>query len=172
MLLKAVKVTLRIVLDSKYKRINFTGDFQDIAPQLRETQEDGTVIQYDMNILLDSDNDALDGPNFKEPTVEAGADGYMEQCNWMLSRINNLCDNGWGYLEQDENGKFIKNSDGSYAGGGYYNYWSRLTNRYSNLTLVPLGDEVYMEYSNVETDLNESNKRISNDPLHKKRSQL
>ena len=155
-------------LDPKYKRINFTGNFQDIAPQLRETQEDGTVIQYDMNILLDSDNDALDGPNFKEPTVEAGADGYMEQCNWMLSRINNLCDNGWGYLEQDENGKFIKNSDGSYAGGGYYNYWSRLTNRYSNLTLVPLGDEIYMEYSNVETDLNESNKRISKDPLHKK----
>ena len=57
------------------------------------------------NIIIDSDNDAINGPNFINPSSKAGKAGYYTSADWMIGRINNLVDNGWTFLQQDLTGE-------------------------------------------------------------------
>ena len=52
------------------------------------------------NQLLDANNDALSGPNFIQPSITAGVEGYMQNADWLVSRLNRLIDTGWSYLPQ------------------------------------------------------------------------
>ncbi len=52
------------------------------------------------NILLDSQNGTSEGPNFVNPSQNAGYAGYMESADWSPARLGNLTDNGWGKVTQ------------------------------------------------------------------------
>lgn len=52
------------------------------------------------NQVLDDDNNALNGPNFIQPSVQAGIEGYMQNADWLVARLNRLIDNGWSFLPQ------------------------------------------------------------------------
>ena len=52
------------------------------------------------NTLINRINNATDGPNFKQPTYVAGIDGYMQNADWVLARMNLTTDQGWGHLKQ------------------------------------------------------------------------
>lgn len=54
----------------------------------------------DANVIISSDNAAIDGPNFTNPSHLAGNEGYMQDADWMPLRINLLTDGGWGYVKQ------------------------------------------------------------------------
>lgn len=57
-------------------------------------------IRYTHNQYLASENNAISGPNFIQPSTKAGADGYMQNADWLVSRLNRIIDNGWSYLPQ------------------------------------------------------------------------
>lgn len=59
-----------------------------------------TYLHGDHNILLSKNNNAVNGPNFVNPSLTAGVDGRMDVSDWILSRVNSLTDAGWGYLRQ------------------------------------------------------------------------
>jgi len=52
------------------------------------------------NTLINPINTATDGPNFKQPSFIAGIDGYMQNADWLLARMNLTTDQGWGHLKQ------------------------------------------------------------------------
>ena len=120
------------------------------------------------NLILNTENTALDGPNFINPSQKAGIEGYMASADWMLSRINNLVDNGWTYLEQNEDGKYddpasIQDLTGS---GVYKTVADESEGRHGNFTLMPYGNQEYMYYPDLLDDgvRHRQMLRISNDP--------
>ncbi len=52
------------------------------------------------NVLINRINTATDGPNFKQPSLVAGIDGYMQNADWLLARMNLTTDQGWGRMKQ------------------------------------------------------------------------
>lgn len=130
-------------------------------------QQDGTAIQpwqVTNNIILNQDNAAMDGPNFINPSQKAGIEGYMVSADWMVSRINNLVDNGWTYLKQDDAGKFVPPIDGS---GIYKDVADEFFDQnYKVYSLMPYGTEEYMYYPDLLADRVHHRQmyRISNDP--------
>ena len=130
-------------------------------------QQDGTAIQpwqVTNNIILNQDNAAMDGPNFINPSQKAGIEGYMVSADWMVSRINNLVDNGWTYLKQDDAGKFVTPIDGS---GIYKDVADEFFDQnYKVYSLMPYGTEEYMYYPDLLADgvHHRQMYRISNDP--------
>ena len=52
------------------------------------------------NVLINRSNTAVDGPNFRQPTFVAGLDGYMQNADWLQTRITLTTDQGWGHLKQ------------------------------------------------------------------------
>lgn len=104
------------------------------------------------NIVIASDNNAVNGPNFIMPTTQAGTIGHNQSADWMIGRLNSLVDEGWTYLKQESEGtddyKFVKNADGEWEGSGFY--WTTAYKNFhngQNTTAVPLGDDTYMLYS-------------------------
>ena len=59
-----------------------------------------TYLHGNNNVLINRLNNAPDGPNFKQPTFVAGIDGYMQNADWLLARMNLTTDQGWGHLNQ------------------------------------------------------------------------
>ena len=59
-----------------------------------------TSLHGNNNVLINRDNNASDGPNFKQPSMVAGVDGYMQNADWISARINLTVDKGWGHLKQ------------------------------------------------------------------------
>ncbi|MCI6339002.1 MAG: hypothetical protein MR802_13990 [Prevotella sp.] len=128
------------------------------------------------NIIIDSDNDAINGPNFINPSSKAGRAGYYTSADWMIGRINNLVDNGWTFLQQDLKGddpKFVyiddegntvsqSTSGAKAAGAGIYR---RTAYDYDNVntgeTAVPIGSDEYMTYAD---GTGKAMLRISTDP--------
>lgn len=120
------------------------------------------------NIILNKENTALDGPNFINPSQTAGVAGYMAGADWMMSRINNLVDNGWTYLEQNTDGKYddpasIQKLTGS---GIYKTIADEFEKNHNGFTLMPYGNQEYMYYPELTNDGTHHRKmlRISNDP--------
>lgn len=124
------------------------------------------------NIIIDSDNDAINGPNFINPSSKAGKAGYYTSADWMIGRINNLVDNGWTFLQQDltgDNPTFEYEDvtvDGvtrnQVKGAGIYR---RTAYDYDNVntgeTAVPIGNDEYMTYAD---GTGKAMLRISTDP--------
>lgn len=124
------------------------------------------------NIIIASDNDAINGPNFINPSSKAGKAGYYTSADWMIGRINNLVDNGWTFLQQD-----LKDGDPKFEyedvtvdgvtrnqvkGAGIYR---RTAYDYDNVntgeTAVPIGNDEYMTYAD---GTGTAMLRISTDP--------
>ena len=120
------------------------------------------------NIIIDSENDAINGPNFINPSSKAGRAGYYTSADWMIGRINNLVDNGWTFLQQDLTGEdptFVYEMvDGKnqVKGAGIYR---RTAYDYDNVnteeTAVPIGNDEYMAYAD---GTGKAMLRISTDP--------
>lgn len=118
------------------------------------------------NVIINANNDAVDGPNFIQPSTKAGIDGYMSSADWLLSRVNQLVDAGWGEIEQTTDGKFEKDASGEFKANGIYPLLSKFYKNGFKLTLLPLGDEKYMSYANDKNEESTENmNRISDDPL-------
>ncbi|WP_028910659.1 hypothetical protein [Prevotella sp. AGR2160] len=127
------------------------------------------------NIILNSDNSATDGPNFISPSTEAGIKGYMQSADWLVYRVNNLTDNGWGMITQKvDNGQvsFVKQSRTAASGtkeeygvGAYFDAANYYNDVYG-LTLLPVADEKYMMYADENNEESTRNMlRVSSDPL-------
>ena len=140
----------------------------------KETQNGGTVPtdpapwQVTNNIILNTENTALDGPNFINPSQTAGVAGYMAGADWMMSRINNLVDNGWTYLKQNTDGKYDDpESIQELTGSGIYKIIAdEFEQNHNGFTLMPYGNQEYMYYPELSDDGTHHRKmlRISNDP--------
>lgn len=135
------------------------------------TQNGGTVPtdpapwEVTNNIILNTENTALDGPNFINPSQTAGVAGYMAGADWMMSRINNLVDNGWTYLKQ-ENDVFPTPITEVTGSGIYKTIADEFEKNHNGFTLMPYGDQEYMYYPELSDDGTHHRKmlRISNDP--------
>ena len=81
-----------------------------IDPRQKPTKTAGPLVErYDSlfsylegnnNTLINPINNAIDGPNFRLPTFVAGIDGYMQNADWLLARLNKTTDQGWGHMKQ------------------------------------------------------------------------
>lgn len=121
---------------------------------------------YNNNVIISDNNDAIDGPNFIMPSSKAGVDGYMQSADWLISRVNLLTDAGWGEIDQDEKGNYKKDANGEFVAHGLYPGLSKFFKHSYHLTLIPLGDEKYMNYADDKSEESKSNmNRISADPL-------
>ena len=79
-------------------------------PRQKPTKKAGDLVErYDSlfsylggnnNTLINPINNAIDGPNFRLPTFVAGIDGYMQNADWLLARLNKTTDQGWGHMKQ------------------------------------------------------------------------
>ncbi len=134
-----------------------------------------TVGSYqNCNILLSSDNSDLEGPNFVNPSLSPGYDGYYEAADWSPSRISNLVDNGSGKIYQtitndQTSGSYSAAFDtweeipersvnynggnvdgytdeqvGDYKTDGVYTTWRVLNGSPLNHMYMPVGDTQYM----------------------------
>ena len=120
------------------------------------------------NILINSDNNAIDGPNFISPSNMAGKDGFYISADWMIGRMNNLVDNGWTYLQQDLSGNeptFVyadKENKKEIVGAGIYRAASHDFGKLSEeRTVIAIGDDLYMSYDNAAK---KPILRVSHDP--------
>ena len=121
---------------------------------------------YNNNVIISDNNEAVDGPNFIMPSSKAGVDGYMQSADWLISRVNLLTDAGWGEIDQDEKGSYKKDANGEFVAHGIYPDLSKFFKDSYHLTLLPLGDEKYMDYADDKSEESKSNmNRISADPL-------
>lgn len=86
------------------------------------TREDGSVVRklVNDNIVLSTDNMAIDGPRFAKPTALAGVDGYDLKSQWNPAGISILTDAGDGVLEKDDSGNF------NVEKGSYYDFWNNV----------------------------------------------
>ena len=64
-------------------------------------EQKAAAVPYNYNLVLETENQAVGGPYFVQPSLSAGVDGYMETADWLVSRLNNSIDTGWGFLKQD-----------------------------------------------------------------------
>lgn len=107
------------------------------------------------NLYLDSDNYALNGPNFTNPSLGPGYDNFMVSANWMVYRQNCLTDQGWTYLNQnitidpvteEHVCKFVQEdgkTEGTSGAGAYFTKWELEGTHGNNM---PLGNYPYMLY--------------------------
>lgn len=91
-------------------------DYKDV------TREDGSVVRtlINDNIVLSTDNMAIDGPRFAKPTTLAGVDGYDLKSQWNPAGISILTDAGDGVLKKDASGNFTNET------GSYYDFWKNV----------------------------------------------
>ncbi|MBR0309401.1 MAG: hypothetical protein IJQ97_00830 [Paludibacteraceae bacterium] len=59
-----------------------------------------TSLRGNNNVLINRLNNAADGPNFRQPSLIAGIDGYMQNADWLSTRKTITTDQGWGHLKQ------------------------------------------------------------------------
>lgn len=159
-------------------------------PRALESDEAG--IPYNYNLILNSENTEADGPYFVQPSITAGADGYMETADWLVARLNPTIDTGWGYLKQQVSVKpedihtgllstdFTKDAEGTVPadadddqymdlyGAGFYNLHAKnIHDRFDDIgfpNLLPIGDEKYMEYVREGSTEGRNMRRISTHP--------
>ena len=59
-----------------------------------------TSLRGNNNVLINRVNTAPDGPNFRQPSMVAGIDGYMQNADWLPTKKTITADQGWGHLKQ------------------------------------------------------------------------
>lgn len=117
------------------------------------------------NVTVSSSNTGTEGPNFTNPSLSAGYDGYMEAADWSFARINVLTDQGSGYLKQTWNQEGtevsfvneIKKPEGNEY--EYYGIYDAYQDKYSHL--LPIRETEYMRSLGGEDHL--SSYRIAKD---------
>lgn len=104
------------VASDVFVNLNPKTDYVDV------TREDGSVVRtlINDNIVLSTDNMAIDGPRFAKPTALAGVDGYDLKSQWNPAGISILTDAGDGVLEKDGSGNFTNET------GSYYDFWNNV----------------------------------------------
>lgn len=104
------------VASDVFVNLNPETDYKDV------TREDGSVVRtlINDNIVLSTDNMAIDGPRFAKPTALAGVDGYDLKSQWNPAGISILTDAGDGVLEKDGSGNFTNET------GSYYDFWKNV----------------------------------------------
>lgn len=104
------------VASDVFVNLNPTTDYKDV------TREDGSVVRtlINDNIVLSTDNMAIDGPRFTKPTALAGVDGYDLKSQWNPAGISILTDAGDGVLKKDASGNFTDEK------GSYYDFWKNV----------------------------------------------
>lgn len=156
------------------------------------TEQKNSAVAYNYNLVLESENTTPGGPYFVLPSISSGVDGYMETADWLVARLNNSVDTGWGYLKQnvttqvDEEGfttglyetTLLDKSEDPVTGAtdqyedlfgeGFYNLHStNIHRRFESLgfpNLLPIGDDYYMEYSRDGEGAPTNMRRISTHP--------
>ena len=151
-----------------------------------------SAVAYNYNLVLESENATPGGPYFVLPSLASGVDGYMETADWLVARLNNSVDTGWGYLKQevttqvDEEGyttglyetTLLDKSENPVTGStdqyedlfgeGFYNLHStNIHRRFEDVgfpNLLPIGDDYYMEYSRDGEGAPTNMRRISTHP--------
>ncbi len=88
------KAEQRAFTDPRKQAVNLTDGKEDYTKLF-------SLVKGNNNVLINRLNTATDGPNFKQPTFVAGIDGYMQNADWLLARMNLTTDQGWGYLKQE-----------------------------------------------------------------------
>lgn len=159
-----------------------------VIPQLTDAAAAGGEDYQNSNIALSGVNEVEEGPNFVNPSSEAGYDGYAESADWSPARINNLTDNGSGKIDQriytvggNFKAEFKKYADASEVpatrvpysietAGDYITAGAYTTTRYlrgyaSYNSHLPLGEEQYMVSAyEYEPGKHQQLLRISYDP--------
>lgn len=104
------------VASDVFVNLNPTTDYTDV------TREDGSVVRtlINDNIVLSTDNMAIDGPRFTKPTALAGVDGYDLKSQWNPAGISILTDAGDGVLKKGVSGNFTDEK------GSYYDFWKNV----------------------------------------------
>ena len=126
-------------------------------------------LQGNHSVILASNNNATAGPNFVLPSDIAGLNGYMQNADWLPSRINNLTDAGWGQLNQTVTrriGKYVSVVDGDDSEISVADYEALSDAEKQNWTPFykgelasfdldgdgnPVGNGIYNYYSKVHT---------------------
>ena len=173
------KVTIHDITRTGFDQYNGNSYDPHEVPFLGETLE-GDLTYFDVfvgnnNINITFENEGVNGPNFVLPSTEPGKDGYNPSANWMISRVNNLIDNGWSYLtltsktvtgdiefkQIPTSGYNSANNTGGtppetpmtppYDGisSGPYHFYAWQQSILYKLTLMPFGDQHYMRYKNT-----------------------
>ncbi len=156
------------------------------APKMIKDANGGTY--QNCNMLIVADNNDVAGPNFGNPSVKAGFDGFMEGADWSPARFNRLTDNGNGWIKQTvtttANDIEVTFNNDEALGTGYqgaYPYTHYISDivpgQFPEYKLwIAIGNEKYMEATNDPetreltingTPINRSQKnipRISPDP--------
>lgn len=104
------------VASDVFVNLDPVADYTDV------TREDGSVVRtlINDNIVLSTDNMAIDGPRFTKPTALAGVDGYDLKSQWNPAGISILTDAGDGVLKKDNSGNFNNET------GSYYDFWNKV----------------------------------------------
>lgn len=104
------------VASDVFANLDPVADYKDV------TREDGCVVRtlINDNIVLSTDNMAIDGPRFTKPTALAGVDGYDLKSQWNPAGISILTDAGDGVLKKDDSGNFTDEK------GSYYDFWKNV----------------------------------------------
>lgn len=104
------------VASDVFVNLNPKTDYTDV------TRKDGSVVRtlINDNIVLSTDNMAIDGPRFTKPTALAGVDGYDLKSQWNPAGISILTDAGDGVLKKDNSGNFNNET------GSYYDFWNKV----------------------------------------------
>ena len=158
---------------------------RDIVHTAGQGQTPKVDTYQNCNILLSSTNFDLEGPNFINPSLTAGYNGYDESADWSPARINNLVDNGSGEISQSislntesglyeatfnkykdapsrsaSKGGYTSEQAGDYDTEGAYTTTRVLYGYDNNRKYMPVGDTEYMKSSATGQQLY----RISYDP--------
>jgi len=126
------------------------------------TGTENQIPYQNSNIVIDSENGTLEGPNFGNPSKTAGIEGYREDTDWSPARICNLTDNGSGMLVQNADRKdFEKETDGTtYKNHGTYTAARYATDIAPANMFLPIGTDSYMKGAGTGLNI----QRISFDP--------
>lgn len=88
----------RTFTDPRQKATRVTTDAN--GDRIEDLRNLFSYVHGNNNVLINRINTAADGPNFRQPTFVAGIDGYMQNADWLLTRMNITTDQGWGHLKQ------------------------------------------------------------------------
>lgn len=154
-------------------------------PQLTKANDN---VYQNCNIIIASDNELLDGPNFVNPSQTAGYAGYSESADWSISRLNRLTDNGSGKISQTisligetysatfdkyasdaevpaEKRAYSEETAGDYKTAGIYSSARYYKGRSRYHRYLPIGTDEYMKSAYVLHDGTQQQLyRISYDP--------
>ena len=118
-------------------------NYEDEMERYQYLMGELNAVTYNYNLVLSSENNDAGGPFFVQPSLSAGVDGYMETANWLVSRLNNTIDTGWGFLKQN-----VKQPDES---SGLYDTKLLMESGKKdgdNDILIPVGHKLVMDGDN------------------------